>query len=643
MAITVVIALVVTCTVLFPVINSVNDGGNGGGSGGGSAVGSAAGPLTYTNEGDYYYQDYDKATADAMAISMSLSSGSDVGMSINVGGDVINTPTYPATWTSAVGDPNECQIILPLLYIEQIPGNFSGILMYLNGHYELPGPAYTFDICFLATGTSGGNPMAISMGMPLTNEMLAGVTSVNTLLGLLPFFPPGTTISYDTIRLLASEGDYVSAKNPVVGNESDAWLFNATYDYSWDESEIYGIYKYYVWWIDGVETHTEISYNGGSGYSQYGNDPTIVVNRSTINDLSRVDSFTVQYVGTSSDRHAYLDYSDVYAIIPKTVEYTLASGDNSDNVTAHATYYETAPNLNIAVSYTTETREAAVWGETNTVTSVDTLTLSYDGHSITVDNRANLNEYFTRMASATTNDEWTEIDNWMYSVNSVPILFNPPINNETSSLSDRIVTIWLPYAVPQGEFENVSSDIPTSISITPTQVTVTSPNDSRDYPIDGPCYIISDTGDYGVFTQNNLSEGVYVGSDILTDFNGPITGQDSVLRFVQIFNMNFSTSMYETSSRLQDTYALTIEDGMLKDIGWEGGYRQTGNNPMAEYGHISAQYVILPLSADNGSGGGSSGNGNLGVAGTILAVVPIFVVLGILMYAVQYFRDPRKL
>lgn len=39
----------------------------------------------------------------------------------------------------------------------------------------------------------------------------------------------------------------------------------------------------------------------------------------------------------------------------------------------------------------------------------------------------------------------------------------------------------------------------------------------------------------------------------------------------------------------------------------------------------------------------SSGGSDLGVAGTILAVVPIFVVLGILMYAVQYFRDPRKL
>lgn len=643
----VVVAFVVLAVVLVPICDSLTDSnGGGGGSGNGSAVGSAAGPLTYTNEGDYYYQDYDKATADAMAISMSLSSGSDVGMNINIGGYVINTPTYPATWTSEVGDPNKCQIIIPLFEIRQIPGDFNGIMMYLNGHYDLPGPTYTFDLCFLVTGTSGGTPMAVSMGMPLTNEILAGVTSVNTLLGLLPFFPPGTpvTISYDTIRLLASEGDHVSAKNPVVGNESDAWLFNAVYDYIWDENQIDSIYKYYVWWVDGVETHTEISYNGGSGYSQYGSDPTIVVNRSTIDDLSRIDSFTVQYVGTSSNGRAYLEYADVYAIVPKTVEYTLASGNNTNNVTAHATYYETAPNLNIAVSYTTEIREAVIWGEDDTVTSVDTLTLSYDGHSITIDNRANLNEYFTRMASATSSDEWREIDDWMYSVNSVPILFNPPVNNETSSLRDRILEIVLPYAMSQAYVEDGLSDVPTSISVTPTQVTVTLPNNSWDYSISGPSYIISDTGDYGVFSQNNLSEGVYVGSDILTDFNGPITGQDSDLGFSQIFNMNFSSSVYETTPRLQDTYALTIEDGMLKGIGWNGGYRQTGNNPMSQYGYISAQYVILPLSADGGSGGDSSDDDgdDLGTTGTLIRTIPIFVALGLIVGIVGLFYQNRK-
>lgn len=41
--------------------------------------------------------------------------------------------------------------------------------------------------------------------------------------------------------------------------------------------------------------------------------------------------------------------------------------------------------------------------------------------------------------------------------------------------------------------------------------------------------------------------------------------------------------------------------------------------------------------------GGSDGNGsNLGVAGTIIGIIPIFVVISILMYAVTYFRDYRK-
>lgn len=102
---------------------------------------------------------------------------------------------------------------------------------------------------------------------------------------------------------------------------------------------------------------------------------------------------------------------------------------------------------------------------------------------------------------------------------------------------------------------------------------------------------------------------------------------------------------------IDDTFGRDVRDVTLTTSDAGGGIRMDSITGTVLWRNNSDQYpqeititkAVVPVEVGGGSGGSSDNGSDLGVAGTILAVVPIFVILGILMYAVQYFRDPRKL
>lgn len=90
-----------------------------------------------------------------------------------------------------------------------------------------------------------------------------------------------------------------------------------------------------------------------------------------------------------------------------------------------------------------------------------------------------------------------------------------------------------------------------------------------------------------------------------------------------------STNTNQIEQGIDYTYTLN-DDGAITGVEWEG--------VQAEHWVVS---IVYPHIVEISSGGSSDSGSDLGTVGTIMAVIPIFVILGILMYAVQYFRGNK--
>lgn len=145
---------------------------------------------------------------------------------------------------------------------------------------------------------------------------------------------------------------------------------------------------------------------------------------------------------------------------------------------------------------------------------------------------------------------------------------------------------------------------------------------------DSQMFVASDTEMY----MWNIFGSVYVETD---DDVGSIVTREGCTSLFGAGTVDTIASNSEAFNKWEngltfEVVKTTADNGLLSISSME-----VGGNDQNYFGRYIVPTKITESSSESGS--------DLGVAGTILAVVPIFVVLGILMYAVQYLRDPRKL
>lgn len=622
----IVVAIVIVGAVLVPIVNSAGGDGNGG------SINATGSSMVFTNESDFHYQDYDKAVADAMSVSYEVvENGSSVYATVTVGSYTATTPTRNVSsenidWEN--GDsPDKYQIVLPVFQVkckpwwvedeEKIYNADADVVFFLYGSYNGDNETYSFKwaVAGYFDGTQYGHNSWYSAGVwDGFDEEWENISTIANLIHYVMWWNEYDDADYTSVRLLSASGDYDLGKNPVVNSMDGLLSFNISRTYYYYGGGYYttGIVAH---GSDVIQDSQLENYNGSSSYYNY---PVITLNTSSINDAVRLDSYSVLYVGDSSNRFSYLAFADVYAIVPATVGYTLASGTNT--TTNPMKYYASVPTVDLTVTYTVD--ERVVDGETRY--SIATATVSDGTSSYTIDNRANLDWFYNAMASASTIDEEDAVYMQMNSKSTVCLVATP-----TAMIDKRL---------EYGLSESITPATDT-ISVSSNGIEATIDGYSDDYPAEyvaGYCYVFDGSGTYGFF-KPSATDGIYVTSDIF-GFEGPIYVDNPTgisLGFAYIYNGQYSQSMYEIGTSLSDTIYVDIEDGKLTDIGYVGGFRQTGNNPNGNVGEMSSA-VILPLMAENGSGGGSGGSG---VTQTILAIVPVFLILGILMYAVQYMRE----
>lgn len=144
--------------------------------------------------------------------------------------------------------------------------------------------------------------------------------------------------------------------------------------------------------------------------------------------------------------------------------------------------------------------------------------------------------------------------------------------------------------------------------------------------------------------QNSISVGFLgilpsgVGFTVRTSDNNEYTEEEAIDE--GIIN-EYNNGKFKTVFLMPTTHTANLPGGPEADgYGWGSGVYSAEVSLNEQPPYDAAEYVTEnPSEGDNGNGNGSS---DLGAAGTILKVIPIFVILGIILYAVQYLRAGKN-
>lgn len=166
-------------------------------------------------------------------------------------------------------------------------------------------------------------------------------------------------------------------------------------------------------------------------------------------------------------------------------------------------------------------------------------------------------------------------------------------------------------------------------------VTMNASPDPYSFQVDEPCYYYKEDGDYGVYTAESIAEGLYADADIGIIPYGIF--RTSNIRIMVANNLYHDYGGGDGRAM----YELTESDGKITNISWEiMGVTHDLTEVIAPESE-SGIVAFFPHSIGE-SGGGSSGGSDLGTAGTIIGIIPVFVILAILMGAVGLFYQNRK-
>lgn len=82
----------------------------------------------------------------------------------------------------------------------------------------------------------------------------------------------------------------------------------------------------------------------------------------------------------------------------------------------------------------------------------------------------------------------------------------------------------------------------------------------------------------------------------------------------------------------------TVADGQITDVGWDYEIDVPyGGESNITTGTAIGQFMILPNTIGGESGEGSGGSTDMGMAGTLISIIPVFVALALILYIVGMF------
>ena len=236
--------------------------------------------------------------------------------------------------------------------------------------------------------------------------------------------------------------------------------------------------------------------------------------------------------------------------------------------------------------------------------------------------------------------------------------------------ADAQTVIYMPYSVMMGgseplpvilHIDNTTFDEPylEEISIRDSQLRIVSDgtqvnvyeSETITYTFDivSPCYYSDPNGEYGCYVnpevfaliaQDLELDGIdytptYPASLYITDGYTPYFVYPPVGDLRLAYGDCGQSNIIESHVKSCTPY-YTVADGQISDVGWDYEIDVPhGGESNIRTGTAVGHYMILPNTISGESGGsGGSDSGNSGITNTLIGLIPIFVVLGLLMFAV---------
>lgn len=627
----IIVAVIVTAVVLVPICDSLaNSGGNGGGS-----VGSPV--FTYMNVGEYHYSEYD-SLAELGDITIEILYDEDDWNTITA---IVNGVTISKTLDANLDSHSsyeDASFYIPYAQVEgTIPGagfkviQFAIIGFWNYGYDEMTG---NLSIDPFVSYCVYGWP-SVAMGGPQISSTALSAHIQDYL------DDQDAVFSVSRVLVIDSDGDLVLSNNPMASGDVP-----------------------YIGFVNEYRTSGTTIINGYTGYVSSAGDvcilnrDTVYVNSATVTQNKTAIGSTVQYYndmisGITDKRDLFID--TIYAIVPETVTYTLASGTNTGfGVTYNPMKYYTQAEIESELEgkgffpyFTMEQIE--VLGESYYY--IDTVDYTdYNEETIYMIEFGDLvRERIAEINAISDMEEaYNALNKARYELQFWPYAM--------SASSVEMASYFMPYPLlTTSEYGNYER----GIYFEDGQVTLwngESPNGNEvTYDLDGGVYIYDPNGEYAPISPQievefvpDVGENFTATWDNYLTLNGDadmiavsVNAGSYIYGSEYIYDGFGPASMYETVPTTLMPPSLTIENGKLTGASFVTGAPGYNSTTPSDAGNVIITSMILPMSIDNGSGGNGGGSDN-GVVNTLIGVIPVFVILAILMGTVTMFYQGRE-
>ena len=626
-----IVAIVVFACVLVPVVGSMTNGGGNGDSGSGGS-----GTTTYTNTGDYYYKEMDSndhTLRMTIVADMNLPIGN---LTVTYDGESVLTQSIDMS-------SQEPMSLAPFLIgVWDYGDGRGGPTAYLSFNsgdglswVTANGTALKYHPITITHQEEGGGVLTLweefSIHEGITHwvsQEVEGATSA--------------TVRY----ALAPSGEYVLAQNPKVDNDSVIYVPEYPFSIDNDGGESVGLISFASVFDTKILTEDAkmipmaVWDNTGSSENQY----ISVAHTTESNGVRTISNITISCNILMPDREGEWTYTGTFTIskmiVPVTVEivdteyntytnvgdyhYKSAIADNREHIVELSAMveWEEGSSSSDSVTITTDVTIDGVNVYSHSATESELMIQPYVLFGWYGQNPLLLNQYNSCMtyvdyAHPTTD---TVLNGTLISEEDEDthhsLVTQYTISNGLISYSDSGDTHSVPiecYIAPSGEFVSAESPIVGSNTSNPIGIFV----------ID-TAYTESDT-----YARYCVSTWIY-SSEINADAQSVIM-PNPWIGPSNPTNVNMSTVVNSTLNDTRRTLESTaIEVSFSERLG-SITYNYTDS--------VTDTHFIVPVSVSipvESSGGGSeSDSGFSGVTSTLIGMIPIFVVLGLLVFAVS--------
>ena len=628
-AIGIVVAVIVVAVVLVPIVNAAAGGSGGGGSGE---------TPTYTNTGEYYYR---TATADSEDMLVYYGEYDFVESEtwsayIGLNDTEIFSISGVPIWSDAEQVPHEYDVFFPFCQIELNGGIATAAVL---GKYE-------YDVSDEGTHNYMYRMMIVAF-MPNSSQSQLSMREMF-------FFDPqdeaeplpvGLAAAQGLKTYIAPDGDYVWAEKPTVTDSTEIAFIYDYSDYIYVTESVTFDYGY-VGPVNGLKNVHNYNYDGhwmSTSASDEGDsyNATLTLSTTPLAGAERIESITMDVDWDTSTEQSSL-FTATKMLVPVTV------GNE--------------PSTEYATGNNPDTWMKMAYGEDSTFS----ITLDYE-ETVSDDWDPIAYAYFNVQSNGTMTAPVDDLRDALYEADqsigqddglAYGIVYSGTIiplvaweDAETYrmimvDLSQGYFSFEVYDKLDDGYYDsNKLGSSVTGIESNGTTLTVHFESDED---------IVFDMTDLAplkvYYADAKGGYGVYHASDIL-DTDGTVKA--SLYRTSETIHQFYlnagagavskayidgrQVGMYDTSVSIE--IKETVIEGKVSFEGWHANIHYQ-NNDTSEEEDIFASSFILPLHADNGSSGGG-GSGDLGVSGTLLKAVPVFVIIGLLMGVVTMFFQTR--